>query len=122
MAKKIMCKNCNTEISKDDKKCFNCGELNPTLKSCVVEGIISGVLAILFSKMPLLYVGLTKEKAREILCFGKKAYMLTKDGVFISVNDGTFKKMTEDTIDGDHMFICKKKLYFYSDDIIDICK
>ncbi len=70
----------------------------------------------------IVYVGLTKEKAREILCFGKKVYMLTKDGVFVSVNDGSFKKMTEDTIDGDHMFICKKKLYFYSDDIIDICK
>lgn len=54
MAKKILCKNCDTEISKDDKKCFNCGELNPTLKSCVVEGIISGVLAILFSRIPLL--------------------------------------------------------------------
>ncbi len=79
-------------------------------------------ITIYNKKNEIVYVGLTKEKAREILCFGKKAYMLTKDGVFISVNDGTFKKMTEDTIDGDHMFICKKKLYFYSDDIIDICK
>lgn len=54
MAKKIICKNCNTEIIKDDIKCFNCGELNPNLNSYVVEGIISGVLAILFSKLPLL--------------------------------------------------------------------
>jgi len=45
--KKIICKNCNTELKKTDKNCFNCGELNPNIYKDVIEGIISGILAIL---------------------------------------------------------------------------
>ena len=52
--KKNICNKCNTELSKTDKTCFNCGELNPIIYKSVSEGIISGILSILCSDIPLL--------------------------------------------------------------------
>ena len=54
MLKKIICKNCNNEINENDKKCFTCGSLNPNLNKNAIAGIISGILAIVFSGLALI--------------------------------------------------------------------
>ncbi len=66
------------------------------------------------------YRGHTDETIVDVLCRGKRVYLLTDTAIFDSQSDGTFKKVSSEEISGEGMVICKSRLYYYSTGQIDI--
>lgn len=66
------------------------------------------------------YRGYTDETVKDIICRGKKVYLLTDKSICISESDGSFRKVSEEEISGEGMVICKGRMYYYSAGHIDI--
>ncbi len=66
------------------------------------------------------YVGFTDEEIVDVICRGKKVYLLTGSAIYESSSDGTFEAVGTKEISGEGMVICKSRLYYYSTGQIDI--
>ncbi len=66
------------------------------------------------------YVGFTDEEIVDVICRGKKVYLLTGSAIYESSSDGTFEAVGTKEISGEGMVICKSRLYYYSTGHIDI--
>lgn len=66
------------------------------------------------------YKGFTDENIVDVLCRGKKVYLLTDKAIYESLSDGTFEKTGTKEISGDGMVICKSRMYYYSTGQIDL--
>ncbi len=66
------------------------------------------------------YRGYTDETVVDVLCRGKRVYILTDTAIFDSQSDGTFKAVSSEEISGEGMVICKSRMYYYSTGQIDI--
>ncbi len=66
------------------------------------------------------YVGFTDEEIVDVICRGKKVYLLTDTAIYESSADGTFEAVGTKEISGEGMVICKSRLYYYSTGHIDI--
>ncbi len=66
------------------------------------------------------YVGYTDEKVVDVICRGKRVYLLTDSAIYESSSDGTFEAVGGKEISGEGMVICKSRLYYYSTGQIDI--
>ena len=66
------------------------------------------------------YIGYTDEEIVDVICRGKRAYLLTDKAIYESLSDGTFRVAGTKEISGEGMVICKGRLYYYSTGNIDI--
>ncbi len=66
------------------------------------------------------YVGYTDEKIIDIICHGKKVYLLTDRTIYESLSDGTFGAVGTKEISGEGLVICRSRLYYYSTGRVDI--
>ncbi len=66
------------------------------------------------------YVGFTDEEIVDVICRGKKVYLLTDTAIYESLSDGTFEVTGTKEISGEGMVICKSRLYYYSTGHVDI--
>lgn len=66
------------------------------------------------------YRGHTDETVVDVLCRGKRVYLLTETAIFDSQSDGTFERVSSEDISGEGMVICKSRMYYYSTGQIDI--
>ncbi len=66
------------------------------------------------------YVGFTDEEVVDVICRGKKVYLLTDKAIYESLSDGTFEKVGTKEISGEGLVICKSRLYYHSTGHIDI--
>lgn len=66
------------------------------------------------------YVGFTDEEIVDVICRGKRVYLLTDTAIYESSSDGSFASVGTKEISGEGMVICKSRLYYYSTGHIDI--
>ncbi len=66
------------------------------------------------------YVGFTDEKIIDVICRGKKVYLLTDTAIYESLSDGTFEAVGTREISGEGLVICKSRLYYHSTGTVDI--
>ena len=66
------------------------------------------------------YVGFTDGEIVDVICRGKRVYLLTDSAIYESSSDGTFVSVGTKEISGEGMVICKSRLYYYSTGHIDI--
>lgn len=66
------------------------------------------------------YVGFIDEEVVDVICRGKKVYVLTDAAIYESSSDGTFSKVGTKEISGEGLVICKSRLYYHSTGHIDI--
>ncbi len=66
------------------------------------------------------YRGYTDEAVIDVLCRGKRVYLLTDTAILDSQSDGTFTNVSSEEISGEGMVICKSRMYYYSTGQIDI--
>lgn len=66
------------------------------------------------------YVGFTDEEIVNVICRGKKVYLLTGSAIYESSSDGTFTAVGTEEISGEGLVICKSRLYYYSTGHVDI--
>ncbi len=66
------------------------------------------------------YVGFTDEKIVDVICRGKKVYLLTDTAIYESLSDGTFEPVGTKEISGEGLVICKSRLYYHSTGTVDI--
>ncbi len=67
------------------------------------------------------YVGYTDGEILNILCQGKKVYLLTDEGLLKSSSDGTFETVDSSNTDSKDLFVCRGRLFCYTDSKIDLC-
>lgn len=68
----------------------------------------------------IIYVGFTDEEVVDVICRGKKVYLLTDKAIYESESDGSFSAVGTKEISGEGLVICKSRLYYYSTGHIDI--
>ncbi len=66
------------------------------------------------------YVGFTDEEIVDVICRGKKVYLLTASAIYESLSDGSFESVGSKEVSGEGLVICKSKLYYHSAGHIDI--
>lgn len=66
------------------------------------------------------YVGYIDGEIADVICRGKRVYLLTDSAIYESLSDGTFSSVGTKEISGEGMVICKSRLYYYSTGHIDI--
>lgn len=66
------------------------------------------------------YVGFTDGDVVDVICRGKKVYLLTDKAIYESESDGSFKVVGTKEISGEGLVICKSRLYYYSTGHVDI--
>lgn len=66
------------------------------------------------------YVGFTDAEIVDVICRGKKVYLLTDSAIYESSSDGTFEAVGTKEISGEGLVICKSRLYYYSTGHVDI--
>ncbi len=68
----------------------------------------------------IVYVGYTDEEIVDVICRGKKVYLLSDTAIYESSSDGTFEAVGTKEISGEGLVICKSRLYYYSTGHVDI--
>ncbi|MBQ3137104.1 MAG: hypothetical protein IJB74_06455 [Clostridia bacterium] len=68
----------------------------------------------------IIYVGHTDEEIVDVICRGKKVYLLSDTAIYESSSDGTFEAVGTKEISGEGLVICKSRLYYYSTGHVDI--
>ncbi|MBE6774801.1 MAG: hypothetical protein E7543_01255 [Ruminococcaceae bacterium] len=66
------------------------------------------------------YVGFTDGEIVDVICRGKRVYLLTDSAIYESCSDGSFSSVGTKEISGEGLVICKSRLYYYSKGHIDI--
>lgn len=66
------------------------------------------------------YVGFIDGEIVDVICRGKKVYLLTDKAIYESLTDGTFGAVGTKDISGEGLVICESRLYYYSTGYVDI--
>ncbi len=100
--------------------CYSDKNANTVVVSKKVGTFDTSEITVYNKSNRISYVGFYEGKISDVICRGKKVYILTDSSICESQSDGSFEAVGSKEINGKGFVICKNRLYYYSTGHVDI--